>query len=249
MEDIQSPKKLGALQNRIQILSTRPIDPDQINASKELGIDIDCISFIETTAIENNELTKKIKGLLESKATVVFTSMNAIDVVATHLSTTKPDWRIYCMGVTSNQLIKQYFGEHAVIGTATNSEDLAKLIIAEKKSNEINFFCGDQRRDELPNILKSNAVLVNEIAVYQTKEIEQKLNKAYDGILFFSPSAVISFFHSNSLPEKTVVFSIGKTTAATLASRTINEMVVADFPGKVNLVKKMWGRFLGPIKK
>jgi uroporphyrinogen-III synthase len=237
------------LQSRIQILSTRPIDPDQINASKELGIDIDCISFIETTAIENNDLTLKIKALLASKATVVFTSMNAIDVVANHLSTLKPDWSIYCMGVTSNQLIKQYFGENAVIGTATNSEDLAKLIIAEKKSDQINFFCGDQRRDELPTVLKSNAILVNEIAVYKTREIEQKLNKAYDGILFFSPSAVISFFNSNSLPEKTVVFSIGKTTAATLASRTNNKMVVADFPGKVNLVKKMLDHFSGLLKK
>ena len=170
MEDIQSPKKLGALQNRIQILSTRPIDPDQINASKELGIDIDCISFIETTAIENNELTKKIKGLLESKATVVFTSMNAIDVVATHLSTTKPDWRIYCMGVTSNQLIKQYFGEHAVIGTATNSEDLAKLIIAEKKSNE-------KKKVRRPIIIISFEVLRN--AVKNDEGFEARRNKGF----------------------------------------------------------------------
>ncbi len=241
------PRKLEILKNRIKILSTRPLEPSQINTARELGIDIDCISFIETTPIENEALSIKIDEVLTRKATVVFTSMNAIDVVASHLSTSKPDWGIYCMGVTSNHLINQYFGENAVIGTATNSNDLAELIIAEKKSGVISFFCGDQRRDELPSILKNSGIIVNEIEVYHTKEVVHHLDKEYDGILFFSPSAVVSFFNSNKLPEKTVVFSIGKTTAATIAARTKNQVLLTDLPGKDKLVKKMMDHFLGPI--
>jgi uroporphyrinogen-III synthase len=182
--------------------------------------------------------------VLDSKAIIVFTSMNAIDVVASHLLISKPDWSIYCMGVTSNRLIQQYFGENVVIGTATNSSDLANLIIAEKRSNEVIFFCGDQRRDELPSLLKNNGIHVNEIEVYHTIEVAHQLDKVYDGILFFSPSAVESFFNSNSLPEKTVAFSIGKTTAATLEARTKNKIVLADLPGKDKLVNKMMDHFL-----
>ena len=244
MVEIQSPKKLETLQNRIQILSTRPIEPLQIETAKKLGIDIHCFSFIETTAIENDALALTIKAVLDSKAIVVFTSMNAIEVVASHLTNIKPDWGVYCMGVTSHQLIRQYFGEQVVIGTATNSAELASLIIAEKRANEIVFFCGDQRRDELPSLLKNNGILVNEIEVYHTIEVANQLDKVFDGILFFSPSAVVSFFNSNNLPEKTVAFSIGKTTAATLAARTKNKIVVADLPGKDKLVNKMIEHFI-----
>ncbi|MCX6207280.1 MAG: uroporphyrinogen-III synthase [Bacteroidetes bacterium] len=240
---MRSPKKLETLQNRIQILSTRPIDPTQIKTANDLGIDIDCISFIETTAIESKDILSKIKEVLSNKATVVFTSMNAIDAVVSQLSNSKPDWAVYCMGVTSNQLIKQNFREDAVVGTATNSAELAELIIAEKRSNQIYFFCGDQRRDELPSILKNNGILVKEIEVYHTKEIKHTISKDYDGILFFSPSAVISFFNSNSLPEQSVAFAIGKTTASTLISRTNNKVVVAELPGKDKLVKKMMDHF------
>jgi uroporphyrinogen-III synthase len=242
--ETQSPKKLETLKNRIQILSTRPLDPAQINTAQAVGIDIDCFSFIETTPIENETVSLKIKTVLDNKAIVVFTSMNAIDVVASHLSTTNPNWGVYCMGVTSNQLINKYFGESAVIGTATNSNELSELIIAQKKSDTINFFCGDQRRDELPSILKENGIIVNEIEVYRTHEIAHRLDKEYDGIMFFSPSAVVSFFNSNKLPSKTVVFSIGKTTGATLASRAINKIVVADLPGKDKLLEKMIHYFL-----
>ena len=102
------PKKLGILQNRIQILSTRPIDPSQIKIAKDLGIDIDCISFIETTPINDKDLSKKIKDLLLTESIVVFTSMNAVDAVACHLSKAKPDWKVYCIGITTNKLVKHY---------------------------------------------------------------------------------------------------------------------------------------------
>jgi uroporphyrinogen-III synthase len=238
------PKKIETLKNRIKILSTRPIETSQIIAARELGIDIECFSFIETTPIKNDVLSLKINQILTSKAIVVFTSMNAIEVVASHLSASKPEWSIYCMGVTSNQLINKYFSENSVIGTATNSHDLAELIIAEKISDEINFFCGDQRRDELPSLLKNNGINVNEIEVYHTKEVVHQIEKKYDGILFFSPSAAVSFFNSNKLPEGTLLFAIGKTTAATLASRTKNTVLLTDLPGKDKLVKKMMDHFL-----
>jgi uroporphyrinogen-III synthase len=240
----QLPKKLGILQNRIQILSTRPIDPSQIKVAKDLGIDIDCISFIDTTPISNKDLTKKIKELLLTETTVVFTSMSAVEAVACHISKVRPDWKIYCIGITTNKLVKHYFGEGVIIGTATNATELAGLIVEDRKTNKLCFFCGDQRREELPAILRNNGIRVNEIEVYQTKEIIHNLNKQYHGILFFSPSAASSFFKSNQLADSTIIFSIGTTTAAELASKTKNKIVVSDLPGKDQLVKKMIDYFL-----
>jgi uroporphyrinogen-III synthase len=238
-----SPKKLEQLQNRIQILSTRPIEPSQIKTAKEIGIDIDCISFIETSLVIDKELNKKIKELFLIESTVVFTSMNAVDAVACHLTKSKPDWKVYCIGITTNKLVKHYFGENTIIGTATNAAELAGLIVEDRKTNKLTFFCGDQRREELPTILRNNSIRVNEIEVYHTKEIQHSIEKVYDGILFFSPSAVSSFFKSNQIPESTILFSIGVTTASEIKSKTNNTIVVSELPGKDTLVKKMIDHF------
>ena len=40
---------------------------------------------------------------------------------------------------------------------------------------------------------------VDEVIVYKTIETPKVLTKQYDGILFFSPSAVKSFFSKNSI--------------------------------------------------
>lgn len=240
----QSQKKSGTLQNRIQILSTRPIEASQIKTAKEYGIDIDCISFIETTPIIEKELQKRIKDLMLTESTVVFTSMNAVDAVAAHLSKSKPDWKVYCIGITTNKLVKHYFGETAIIGTATNAAELAGLIVEERKTNRLNFFCGDQRREELPEILRNNSIRVNEIEVYRTTEIQHQIEKVYDGILFFSPSAVSSFFKSNQVPDSTIIFSIGATTAAEVQLNSKNKIVVSELPGKDSLVKKMIHHFI-----
>lgn len=172
-------------------------------------------------------------------ATVVFTSMNAVEVVALHLKKEKPDWNVYCIGIATNKLVRKHFGENIVISTAINALELAKLIVAENLTNQLSFFCGEQRREELPIILRNNGIRVKELIVYQTTEVSYKVEKVYQGILFFSPSAVISFFKTNNLSGNTVLFAIGNTTAGELKKYSTNSIVVSDLPGKDYLVKKM----------
>lgn len=226
-------------ENKIQILSTRPIDSVQIKSAELYDINIDCISFIETYPIVDKELCRKIKDLLIVEVTVVFTSMNAVEAIVKHLGKHKPDWKIYCIGITTNKLVKEYFGNDAVIGTATNATELAGLIIEERITNKVLFFCGDQRREELPSILRKNGIRVNEMVVYNTLQINHTVSKLYHGILFFSPSAVNSFFRINTIPASTIVFSIGLTTASVIAKKTNNKIVVSDLPGKDNLTNLM----------
>ena len=61
---------------------------------------------------------KKLKYALMEIATVVFTSMNAVEAVAAHLNDYIPDWKIYCIGNTTKKLVEKYFGEDLIAETA-----------------------------------------------------------------------------------------------------------------------------------
>ena len=169
--------------------------------------------------------------------------MNAVEAVADYLDGQPVEWNIYCMGNTTNRLVKKYFGERKIAGTANSAAELAELIVEDSMIDEVIFFCGDQRRDELPAILKNNDIDVNEITVYQTIAIPHKIDKTYNGILFFSPSAVESFFRKNKIPATTILFAIGSTTANEIKKYSNNKIIISDEPGKENLVEKMMEYF------
>lgn len=230
-------------ENKVTILTTRSIGSVMAEEANAAGIEVDEVSFIETEPIQSIEVQQEIENTLLQSSSVVFTSMNAVEAVANELQEQQPDWRIYCIGNTTKQLVKKYFGEEAIAGTANSATELAELIIEENGTEEVVFFCGDQRRDELPDILRSNDIEVNEIVVYQTIAALHKIEKNYNGILFFSPSAVESFFSNNKISEKTILFSIGETTAATIKKFTANKIIISEEPGKENLVRKMMEYF------
>lgn len=230
-------------QNKVSILSTRPIDEALIEEAKRLNIETDVLSFIETETIHSTEVQQEIENALLQSSAVVFTSMNAVEAVADELQGQQPDWRVYSIGNTTQKLAKKYFGEESIAGTANSAAELAELIVEEGCDDEVIFFCGDQRRDELPDILRSNDIDVNEIVVYETVAVPHKINKQYHGILFFSPSAVESFFSNNKVKEPTVLFAIGNTTASAIKKYSNNKIIISDEAGKDSLFRKMMEYF------
>ena len=227
----------------INLLSTRPLHEALIREAAAKGILIDVLSFITTEAIETTEVQQEVELALQQSATVVFTSMNAVEAVAGFMQEGQPDWAVYCMGNTTRELVEQYFGEAAVQGTADNAGDLAELIGEEAGTEEVIFFCGDQRRDELPDILQAAGLDVQEITVYHTIATPHRLRKKYNGVLFYSPSAVDSFFTVNTLDDKTLLFAIGTTTEAALRKKSHNTIIKSPAPGKDNLVRQAIRRF------
>lgn len=225
-------------QNKITILSTRPLSAAIIEDAAVQGIDIHTESFIETEPIQSVEVQQEIEQALLQSATVVFTSMNAVEAVAEYMNDEMPDWNIYCIGQTTQQLVKKYFGENSIAGTADNAGALAELIAEEGETQEILFFCGDQRRNELPDILRNNEIEVTEIVVYHTIATPHTLQQVYHGILFYSPSAADSFFTSNRPGKQTIFFAIGNTTAVAIKKYSSNNIITAGEPGKENLVQK-----------
>jgi uroporphyrinogen-III synthase len=225
--------------NSIRVLCTRPIPGELVEEAAAKGIAVDVLSFIETEPIESVEVQQEIENALILSATVVFTSMNAVEAVAEFLFDEQPDWKIYCMGNTTRQLVKKYFGEQAIQSTAENATALAEKIVENEMPEEILFFCGDQRRDELPQLLKQQDVEVNEIVVYHTIAVPHKISRDYTAVLFFSPSAVESFFSANKAGDKMIFFAIGNTTALAIKKHTANRVLIGDAPGKEELVKDM----------
>jgi len=222
-------------ENKIEILCTRPLDNMLIYKATNSGINMDIISFVETEPVISPEVIQQVQSYGLKKATVVFTSMNAVDAVTSQL-TSVPDWRIYCVGGITKETVFNFFGEKTVAGTAKNAKALAEKIILSKDVQHIVFFCGDHRLDELPEMLQANAIAVDEVVVYKTIFISSFITKNYDGIIFFSPSAVHSFFSDNTIATNVVLFSIGNTTTATIKTYCNNKVVTSEWPGKENMI-------------
>ncbi|MDQ6843472.1 MAG: uroporphyrinogen-III synthase [Bacteroidota bacterium] len=224
--------------NKVTILSTRPVGKELINEAARHNILIDEISFISTERIADKEMEEKIKQLALQNITAVFTSMNAVEAVAKFINSTTM-WTIFCIGNTTKKLVENSFGSANIAGTANNADQLAEKIIEQTTIKKVYFFCGDKRREELPEKLKSNNVEIEELLVYRTIETPQVISKKYDGVLFFSPSAVQSFFSKNTISWNAQVFAIGATTAEAIKPFAQLPVIIAETPGKENLLRQV----------
>jgi uroporphyrinogen-III synthase len=175
-------------------------------------------------------------------ATIVFTSTKAVEAVVAEINGQKTPWKVFCIGYATSESVAKTFGEKSIEGAADNAKELAKAIL-DAHVDEVIFFCGDQRRDELPGLLKQNRIEVKEIVVYKTIATPKKIEKKYDGILFFSPSAVKSFFQENKLDNQTILFAIGNTTAEEVKKFSKSKIVVSDAPDKKTLLNKVFSYF------
>lgn len=123
---------------------------------------------------------------------------------------------------TSTLLAKQGI---KVTKTAQNASELAQYIAREHPEDTFTYFCGKQRREELPKILKEAGVCCNEVVVYETYEQEQSFDRIFDGVLFFSPSGVAAFTKANA--TQSIAFCIGETTA-TAARAHFDQVIVSN---------------------
>src|SRR6266404_5295545 len=232
-------------QNKITILSTKEIDQAFVDDAAERNIIVDVSPFIKTEPVRSIETQQEIELASLESLTVVFTSVNAVEAVATELPDVQPDWKIYCIGYATKQSVEKYFGKDSVSGVADNAKSLAELIIEDTEADEVFFFCGNQYRTELPDVLRQNGIETTGIIVYQTILLPHKIEKNYNGILFFSPTAVTAFFQNNKPGDQTILFAIGDTTANEIKkylpagkAGSSNKTIVSDEPLKKSLLAK-----------
>lgn len=231
--------------NNIHVLSTRFLNEELVEKATLQDIYIDAESFIQNIPDISTETVTAITALSQQPIAAVFTSIHAVEVVKSELGDTPP-WKIFCTGGATKEALLDIFDEASIIATAKNAGGLAEKILQHSDIQKVVFFCGKQRLNDLPETLQSNGVAVQEIIVYQTIGTPKTIHKNYNGILFFSPSGAHSFFSVNTIPLSTIIFSIGKTTTATIESYCSNPVITSQWPGEANLVELVIAHFRKP---
>ena len=214
---------------RYTILSTASLPFERIPTLPDFA-DVRVIPFIDILPRQDDETLSWIARYAKEKLVAVFTSAHAVRSVTNSLQK-KPDWKMYCVGNETQSAIGKWFGPGSVVKSANNAQALSEIMIADKIESAI-FFCGDQRMDILPENLKKEGIRLSELIVYSTLLSPVHIDVYPDAILFFSPTAVRSFFSANDLPPGTTLFAMGKTTADTISRFTANKVIVSSEPDK-----------------
>ncbi len=209
------------MNSQSSILSTKILSI----AQKELLLNAG-IGFVEYSAIEIELLDDNFYPKIEN---VIFTSKNAVKAIRNTEFRTQ---NCFCVGDKTKRLLEE--NGHKVIEVAQNASELAESIVKKYKKEHFLFLCGNHRRDELPLILKENSVQLEERIVYKMHKKHKKFNRSFDGLLFFSPSGVDSYFSHNDT-GKSVAFCIGNTTASE-AKKYTNNIIVANKPTVENVI-------------
>ena len=176
------------------------------------------IKFSDYNAIQIEKINFNINERIEN---AIFTSKNSVEAIVNKKLKIK---NCYCVGDKTKSLLLK--NGQKVVKSEENSQKLADFIVKSLKNDVFVFFCGNMKRDELPKILTKNHVKFSLVEVYKTSLIYKKINEAFNGILFFSPSAVRSYCYYNKIEDE-ILFTIGQTTTNE-AEAFSNKIITSD---------------------
>ncbi|HTN36881.1 MAG TPA: uroporphyrinogen-III synthase [Arachidicoccus sp.] len=210
--------------------------------------------FIQTRPITDISTSSAVTKAIQHNKFIIFTSAHAVDAVFGLLrilpefqQNNFPDWQIYCLAGKTREAVLKHMPASAITGLADYGKDLAAKIVSDQRNNkapEFTFFCGNIRMPTLPAMLKAGEISLEEIVVYNTFKTPIEIKEEYDGVLFFSPSAVESFFSINVLPAWTTVFSVGRTTTQAIEKYTKNKIITSSKPRASQVLAAVW-KFYG----
>jgi uroporphyrinogen-III synthase len=202
----------------------------------------------EMTAIfpvEDPRTRQQVLKYAEGHRNVVFTSIHSVEIVEDILHHDKkelPQWKVFTLEGRTKTAVSRFLSPERIAATAANAADLATKII-EQKLKEVVFFCGNLRRPELPRMLGEAGIIVHEVEVYETFGTPRPITQDYEAVLFFSPSAVDSFFLSNKLDPAVVCFTLGNTTAQVLSGYTKNKVVISTGTSQEEMMETVYSYF------
>jgi len=211
-----------------RILCTRPIPASLIQTAAGHGISITVKEFIQISPVYLPELTGEdnIRRIL-ADIPMAFTSAHAVNILREILGDLNISNEICCISGNTRIAAEQAFPASAIIAQAPYGIELANAMLQLKNIHTVNFFCGNIHRKELPETLSQAGIQVNKYVIYENNPQPETVADHYDGIFFFSPSAVSSYFSANSIPADTVCFAIGTTTANALREMTTNKIIIS----------------------
>jgi len=225
----------GADAKRISVFSTKKLSESQTKLFHN-DIAIDDSDFIKTRF--NRIAPKVVRNEIEN---VVITSRNAVESLLHSFSAVELQFKnIYCVGRRTKALIEKNIGN--VVHADKNAKKLAEYLIKNLNGKTLTYFCGDLRRDELPDIMKQHDIEVTEVEAYQAMYSSAVVNEKVEGMLFYSPSTVQSYLQDNQ-PNK-IAFCIGETTA-TEARKHFEQVQVAKVPTVESVIELVNMHYIG----
>jgi uroporphyrinogen-III synthase len=208
--------------SQISILSTKTLSAQQRLAFLDANFDLLEQDFIE---IKNNffQLNKINMNLIFSSQNAV---LSLIEQNGWEILKTK---NVFCVGIKTKELLEA--NGFTVDVYMDYASELAEIITLIYNKQSYTFLSGNLRKETLPEALKSEGIAFNEIEVYQTTLAPFKISEQekFDGILFFSPSAVESYLTDNKIKNE-ICFCVGTTTAKTLELNKVKNIVIAETP-------------------
>lgn len=222
------------------IFATRELPEAAAAKLIEAGFKLDQFDFIKVnTQYEEGSFLKRLNNP-DSQARV-FTSKNAVRALAELLEKNPTELckkKNFTVGIKATERLAE-LGIKANV-RSDNAMILAQIIARNADVKAVDFFCGDQALDDLPEYLASKNIKVNKEIVYHTELVHEKVStELFDALLFFSPSAVYSFFKKNQVNCKTPAFCIGATTAEAVRRRCENPRIIAHQPSIDGVVDRV----------
>jgi uroporphyrinogen-III synthase len=220
-----------------RIISTRRINEHLKQEALDHGFLIADQDFLSFDYLSGNHLAEVVKN---SGPAFVFTSQHAVKAVMRIID----EYQIklvnkdcFCIeGKTRQDAVEHGFN---VLGEAGNSASLA-LVIAATDQQEVIFFSGNLKREELANTLTANNIKVHEHIVYHKSLLPLKVQEDYQGVMFFSPSQVDAFAAGNLLSREIPAFCIGSTTGEYLHNKGHKNTVVAEQKNTGSVLNKIY---------
>ncbi len=218
--------ELQVVEHKINVFSTKKITAEQQQLfSDDIKVASDDFVKISPSRIPETLLRKPIEN-------VVITSKNAVESLLTIVASNELNFKnIYCVGRKTKRLIEKRIGK--VTHFENNAKKLADHLVEFMDGTEVTYFCSNIRLDELPNILKENNIIVNEVEAYKTKHDSNTIDAKVDGVMFYSPSTVESYLLKNKADK--IAYCIGETTA-TEARKHFDDVRVARIPDVESLI-------------
>lgn len=224
---------------RVKILSTRLLDASIAKRLRQKAFELEEHAFIRTQPVATQETIARINRLTTDEV-VAFTSAVAVEIVKDMFP--QVPLKVYCISGQTRQAIERHFPTAMIAGTAESGKGLAEQII-EAGISKLVFISGSQRRDELPVMLVAANIGLEELQVYETLETPVAISGNFDAVLFFSPSAVRSFFSMNQLQADSVCFAIGATTAGAIREYCGNKIITPSFPSQEAMATEIENQF------
>lgn len=154
--------------------------------------------------------------------------------------------KYFCVGEKTKTLLVE--NGQKVIKMTQESVELAHFLVKNHKNEPFTFFCGRRRMPHLERQCHQHKIPLHIVELYETLESPKKIKTTVDGILFYSPSAVTSFFLENEWPQHAYGFCLGASTAAQLKEYT-NQYYVAQQPNETALLLTLKKHFFTHAQK